>query len=325
MYDKFTLHFLNDSIFNHIDHQVSVTSTEKYTCCSYKLPMNLFTFGRFQLFLPFIVIAPPISIDDVGFSGDISALIGDLKKSKSKFSLFPTLFLFLNLREEHLKGLWEAEHRFGVGNTLGSCIFSNGNPQTGEKFQSFSEYKSTLRSGYRRRILKAEKKGQCLQVEKIDNAQFDEKLHRLYLQVLAHNIKYKLETLPLSFFQNSLCDIYVWKKETQPLAFVMISEEETETHFIFGGLDYEQRDTFDLYYNMLLFILDKGIENRSNCIHFGQTAEETKCRLGCDCASRYMLCFTTNPVLNVIIEKSLKLFENRKGELQFHVFKGDEK
>lgn len=315
------LSYLNKSILENIDHKVEFFHSKKYTYCSYKESLNLFTFGNLKLNLPFTVIAPPISIDDVGFSGEISALINDLKSSKSNFSLFPKLFLFLNLREEHKVASIQSKQIFGIGNTLSSCIFRNHNPQTKQQFQSINEYKSCLRSSYKRRVVKAEKRGEPLLVEKIDNINFNEELHSLYLQVLNRNKQYKLETLPLSFFKNSLCDIYVWKKEGKYLSFVMLSKKETTTHFVFGGLDYQLRDTYDLYYNMLLFVLEKGFENQSEQINFGQTAEETKCRLGCITVPRYMLCFSTNPLLTLFIKKVHKLLENQRVDLNFRVYK----
>lgn len=321
MHVKSNLRYLNESILENIEHKVEIVHTEKYTYCYYKLPLNLFTFGNLKFNLPFTVVAPPISIDDVGFSGDISALIVDLKKSKSSFSIFPKLFLFLNLREEHKVASLESNHIFGLGNTLSSCIFENHNPQTKEKFKSMHEYKSSLRSSYKRRILKAEKRGVPLILEKIENINFNEELYDLYLQVLHRNKQYKLETLPLSFFKHSLCDIYVWKKKEKYLSFVMISSSNFTTHFVFGGLDYQQRDTYDLYYNMLLMVLEKGIENQSQQINFGQTAEETKCRLGCIAEKRYMLCFSTNPILTFFIEKVHKIFENKPSVSNFRVFK----
>lgn len=315
------LRYLNESILKNIDHKVEIIHREKYTYCSYKLPLNLFTFGKFYLNLPFTVIAPPISIDDVGFSGDISALITDLKKSKSSFSLFPKIFIFLNLREEQKVAAIKSEEIFGIGHTLSSCIFTNQNPLTDVKFESINEYKSCLRSSYKRRIQKAEKRGEDLCIQKIDNINFNEELYELYLQVLQQNMKYKLETLPISFFKHSLCDIYVWKKEGNYLSFVMISENENTTHFVFGGLNYQLRDTYDLYYNMLLFILKKGLGNQSEQINFGQTAEETKCRLGCISIKRYMLCFSTSPFLTLLIKKIHPILAYKPLNLNFRVFK----
>lgn len=309
-----TLPYLKKSILDNLEHKVDIITTEKYIYCKYNQKINIFTFGKLKLNLPFIIIAPPISIDDVGFNGDINALIKDLK-SNSKFAMY----LFLNLQQHHIEML--VDKKIGLSYTLSSCIFNNINPINSQQFTNFNEYKNSLRSHYRRRLNQALTKGKNLIIEKINNINFDNNLYNLYLQVLNHNKKYKLETLPLKFFQNSECEIYTFKKDAKTLAFIMINNTQKSTYFIFGGLDYKFRDEYDLYYNMLIFALNKGFENKSDTINLGQTAENTKCRLGCDQSLRYIISFSSNPILNYIICKSQSKLGNKILDKKFNVFK----
>ncbi len=311
---NFNLKYLRKSILDNITHKVNVVNNKQYIYCNYKTKINIFTFGKFKLNLPFTVIAPPISIDDVGFNGDINVLIKDLKNT---FNL--TMYLFLNLNNEHIEML--ADKKIGFSYTLSSCIFENINPETLQKFSDFDEYKYVLRSQYRRRLNIALTKGKDLIINKINNNDFDENLYSLYLQVLNHNEKYKLETLPINFFKNSECEIYTFKINNNNLAFVMLNHTEQCTYFIFGGIDYKFRDEYDLYYNMLIFVLNKGIEKKSNIINFGQTAEDTKCRLGCQQSSRYIICFSSNPILNYIIQKAQTKLGNKIQNMHFNVYR----
>lgn len=303
-----TLPYLKKSILDNLDHEFDIITTDKYIYCKYNQKINIFTFGKLKLNLPFTIIAPPISIDDVGFNGDIDSLIEDLQK-KSKF----TIYLFLNLRQEHVYNL--KNKTIGIGHTLSSCILNTND------YSTFDDYKNSLRSQYRRRLNKAIIKAEDLVIDKINNHNFDENLYNLYLQVLEHNEKYKLETLPIDFFKNSECEIYTFKANTKTLAFVMINHNKQSTYFIFGGLDYEFRDKYDLYYNMLIFVIKNGIENKSSIINFGQTAEDTKCRLGCKLNLRYMICFSSSLVLNFIINKFFKNFDYKNENKDFNVFK----
>ncbi len=105
------------------------------------------------------------------------------------------------------------------------------------------------------------------------------------------------------------------------LAFVMITYEEKQMDFIFGGMDYEKRDQYDLYYNMLLHIARIGIENGVSRIDFGQTAEQSKCKIGCKISHKYMASFSNNKLLNYILQKSASLLEYKNPIETYKTFK----
>jgi hypothetical protein len=271
-----------------------------YKCCEYQKKINIFSFGKAKLSLPFTIIAPPVSIDRVGYFGDLEALIKDYSKRSG-------LFLLLNERQNR-SGLAACAH------TLSTAILSN-------NFSSFEEYKTNLRSHYRRRLMLAEKKGALLQWKQVPSQTFDQELYQLYLQVL-HRSDFPLETLGLDFFRVCPAQIFALYDQAQkPVAFVMTTHSEAQTTFVFGGMDYSCRDEYDLYYNMMIQVLRVGFENNTERIDFGQTAENTKCRLGCALDSRYMLFFTRNPLLQFLTKKLIRLIEYQPGSETYHVFK----
>lgn len=99
-----------------------------------------------------------------------------------------------------------------------------------------------------------------------------------------------------------------------------------ETHnnilsFIFGGMDYEHRNKYDLYYNMLLHLVKIGIKNNVERINFGQTAEATKCRIGCILEERYMLAFASSKLLTRLLCFIAPLLQNKKTKLQYNSFR----
>ncbi len=263
------------------DTEFSCVVHPAYVCTEYRMKLNIFTFGKLRLRIPFTVIAPPMSVDQRGYTGDLPALVEDYKGRGD-------LFLMLNLedRPESISGI-------ALARTLSSCIFEN-------RFDSLEDYFSSLRSGYRRRLLKALGKGRSLAVKKIRNSDFDDSLHRLYLNVLRRS-KYPLETLGKDFFRAFDGEIFVFYEEKKPLAFVALREAGGHMDFVFGGMDYEKRDHCDLYYNMLLQILRVGIERKVTTINFGQTAEASKQRIGCRLSQRYMMAFSGNRVLNRLL------------------------
>lgn len=271
-----------------------------YRCCEYEKKMNIFSFGKAKLTLPFTIIAPPASIDRVGYFGDLPSLIEDYSKRNG-------LFLILNERQDQ-SDLAACAH------TLSTAVFTN-------KFSSYEEYKTSLRSHYRHRLLLAEKKGASLQWKRIPSQAFDQELYQLYLQVL-HRSDFPLETLGIDFFRICPAEIYaLYDLEQAPVAFIMTARSETQTTFIFGGLDYSRRDEYDLYYNMMIQVLRVGFVNQSDRIDFGQTAESTKCRLGCQLESRYMLFFSGNPLLMFLSKRLIHLVGYKPKPETYHVFK----
>lgn len=282
------------------DHPYKLLVGKGYRCCEYSKKMNIFSFGKTKLTLPFTIIAPPASIDRAGYFGDLPSLIEDYSKRRG-------LFLVLNEKQDR-RDLAACAH------TLSTAIFTN-------KFSSYEEYKAGLRSHYRRRLMLAEKKGAGLHWEQVPSREFDQGLYRLYLQVL-HRSDFPLETLGMDFFRACPAEIYaLYDTEQQPLAFVMTTHSQSQTTFVFGGLDYCRRDDFDLYYNMMIQVLKVGFANQADRIDFGQTAERTKCRLGCELESRYMLFFTGNPLLMFLSKRLIHFLEYHSGGEDYHVFK----
>jgi hypothetical protein len=273
---------------------------EGYRCCEYKKRINIFSFGKARLTLPFTVVAPPASIDRVGYYGELEALVKDYSKRRG-------LFLILNERQKH-NGFAVCAH------TLSTAIFAN-------KFSSYEEYKKRLRSHYRHRLKLAEKKGARLQWKQVPSQEFDQELYLLYLQVLHHS-DFQLETLGIDFFRVCPAEVYaLYDSEQKPVAFVMISHSQAETTFAFGGMDYSKRDEYDLYYNMMIRVLQVGFANHADRIDFGQTAENTKCRLGCVLEPRYMLFFTRNQLLMFLAKKLIRFIEYQPDDETYHVFK----
>jgi len=284
----------------HRDAPYRLVIGQYYKCCEYQKKINIFSFGKAKLDLPFTVIAPPISIDTVGYFGDITSLIADYSRRKG-------LFLILNERNGY-------EGPAAVANTLATAIFNNG-------FLNFDEYMQSLRSHYRRRLHLALSKGELLQWKQVPSQSFDQELYQLYLQVLHHS-DFPLETLGIDFFRECPAEIYaLYDSNQKPVAFVLIAHEEAATTFVFGGMDYDLRDTYDLYYNMMIKVLKQGIASGSKIIDFGQTAERTKRRLGCVLEPRFMLFFTSNPLIMFFAKKLIRRIGYQPDHEIYHVFK----
>jgi hypothetical protein len=260
------------------DSGVTFVMHDAYQCCEYPQRLNILTFRRWKLSLPFRVIGLPASLSGSGYRGDLAALIRDYRNRRG-------LFLLLNL--ERTDGI---PPDVVSGHTLPTCIFDN-------TFETFDQYLATLRSSYRRRVRTALARGKDLEVRAIPGNAFTPEMYRLYRAVHSRS-DYPLETLDIDFFQRFDASIHALYDGDVPLAFVMTRRFGDRLYFLFGGMDYAERDRFDLYYNMLLTIVRIGIDTRVASIDFGQTAEGVKTRIGCRIQPKYLCAFSSNRLIH---------------------------
>lgn len=277
------------------DYKIKIIEKEEFSAIEFKMNFNILAFLKLKFNIPINIVAPPASIDCVGIYGSISKCV-NFYKNKSKVTIFMNLDTKI---EPCLK-------------TLPTAIFYN-------KFDDFDDYLSKIRSSYRYRIKKALKKSENLTIKSINPQNFDNELYKLYLNVLKKS-KYPLETLPIGFFRDKNFKIDVFYEKNKPIAFVSYIFMDNFMYFLFGGIDYSKRDEFDLYYNMLIYLIKIGIKNKVFSINLGQTAEKSKIRLGAVLEQRYITLATSNVIVNYFFEKLSKYLEYNEKIEDVNVF-----
>jgi predicted N-acyltransferase len=182
------------------------------------------------------IIGLPLSLSHKGYFGDLNKVLEAVKKRKG-------LKIILNADEEIIKG----------GRTLSTFVFGN-------RFENFDDYLNKLRSPYRRRINKALKCRNKLRINKIRNRDFNEDHYRLYLSIMKRTDN-PLETLPIEFFQEYEAEIYEFTdKDTREIVgFIQLKEFDGRLCFMFGGFNKADVKKYDLYYNMLLKIVETSM------------------------------------------------------------------
>lgn len=282
-----------------LNHAGSIDST----MILYKLKLNLLTYSAFSLPVEVTMVGIPCSVAAPGY------IAGEQTKAQfeSYVNSIKGLVVILNSAGDLSLPSWSQ------GVTLPSCRLQLSH-------SSFADYLGSMRSHYRYRLRTALKKGLPLQVERLeDNSCFGDDLYALYEQVYEKS-KFKLETLPISFFQQADADIYMFRALGVPVGFVQLKQELTEMQFLFGGIDYSQSSRYDTYVNMLLFIVQESIARRCKLIDFGQTAEDAKCKLGCKLHRKFMYVRHSNALLNFCIRKLIRFFDYKAPNCDFRVF-----
>ncbi|MCQ1530360.1 GNAT family N-acetyltransferase [Lutispora saccharofermentans] len=270
---------------------------------SYSLKLNLLNFKHaFPLRADVRIIGLPISLCCKGYWGEVSSVERAIEEMKG------------------LKVVLNADpgfKRLVAGRTLSTFVFNN-------RFSSFEDYLKALRSSYRRRIMKALKKGEGLIVKSLDRKRFSREHYDLYLSIMDRT-QNPLEILPMQFFTDYEADFFEFidSGSGQLLGFIQLKELGGELCFLFGGFRKEYNEPYDLYYNMLLKILKAGIERGYKTINFGQTAEESKLKIGCREVYKYLYLHHSNPIINKLLQRLVPMFSYKPYKIRHHVFNMD--
>lgn len=285
--------------------QKYVIINERSAFVEYELKLNIFSYSKMKLNFKVNIIGIPCSVSKEGYKiQDI-----DMKELETYIKEQKKPYIILNSEDKDLRSTLLIK-----GETLPTCKVSI-------LWDSFDDFMKKLRSHYRYRLNKALNKGKKIIIKKLsDNSLFDEKLYSLYENVY-NKSSYKLEKLDIDFFKKMPTSIYVFYLDSKAVAFVQLSNSRRELFFAFGGIDYSLNHKYDLYMNMLIFILKHGIENKYLSIDMGQTAEDAKMKLGCRQYKKYMHIYYPNLVIRFLIRLFSKKLSYKQLDIKFNIFK----
>jgi len=271
----------------------------------YTLKINLLTFSYFHLPFKMKVIGLPASVATppvIGESVEFEYLVNEILK------LEKGLTICLNLKADLLKS------KVICLRTLPTIIFRN-------QFPDFENYLMSLRHHYRRRIVQMQNKFTGVSSKVTDCSAFCQTHYELYLEIMKRT-RTKLEILRLEFFQN-LPDNFVLTTHYHNvimLSWQISCKDEDTLFFLFGGMNYQKRNSFHSYHNNLISILKFCIDKKYKYIDFGQTAETAKLRLGGELEERKMFIYHPNFIIHLMLKLFKGLFSYAKTTVQGKIF-----
>jgi hypothetical protein len=142
----------------------------------------------------------------------------------------------------------------------------------------------------------------------------------MYLQVVRRS-RLVIETLSIEFFRGHYFEIFVLEDDTGPQGFVQLLANGSELIFEFVGINYATNHDYDTYQRLLLEIVRYGIENGFSSIDFGQTADDTKLKLGCEYRDLWAALHHSNPLIMWGARLLTKKLEYQPLTTSFQVFK----
>lgn len=263
----------------------------------YENKMNIFTFGKLKCFLKLKVIGYPCSFSNCGFLTNDEEMMFDYIKKIKGAKLVLNVNTVLPVKQ------------MTVGETLPTCILDR-------HLDSVQDYMASLRSPYRRRILKAVAACKDLEVKEVCGGGID--IYGLYLNTYQKS-DYKLERLEKGFFDRIDAVRLIFFKETAPVGFVLLKRAQGQLNFLLCGMDY-QYPAADLYYYMLYHIVCYAISHGCGVIDFGQTSEDTKMRFGARLEKKYFYAHHSNKLLNTAARLGKGLLEYRYDFPKYRAF-----
>ena len=263
----------------------------------YTLQIDMLTFVKVKSPLKMHIVGVPCSVSSSGIFGNKDAVILLKEYIYQKEKGF---MLSLNLEDK------PESQAFASGNTLPTIKLTN-------RFKNWDEYISSLRSGYRRRLIQAYKKNEDLYFSKLNCAEFNREMHQQYLNVYKRSSG-KLEKLTLDFFKNlpPAFKLTVCLKKDKIIGWNIGLEDKGIYYFFLGGVDYSQNKTDNTYFQLLMHVVKDGIESKVQTIELGQTAEIPKMRMGGIPQPLYMEAHHSQKGINYLIKICSPLLEYKR-------------
>ncbi len=303
--------FLRRSFLSHLDRvnpclqrysYLLEGSSIKVICVHYSLKLDIFTYSFLSLKLPVRIMGIPCSVSKPGFA----VLPGFEASLVEHFQALKGAKLILN-SDIRLPG--------AQGVTLPTCKLPL-------SWGSLEDFLGSMRSPYRYRLKKALKKWAGVEAAHLAPAEFTHDLYQMYEQVYEKS-EAKLEKLTPDFFAELPLPAKLIRASAQgrALGFAAVVENGAELIFLFTGFDYSLQARYDTYLNLLLEIVKYGLERGFSRIELGQTAEETKLKLGAALHPKSMYLYHSNPLINKLAGRLAGLLSYKPPSFDFHVFK----
>jgi hypothetical protein len=271
----------------------------------YTLRLDILTYIKIRSPLKMHIIGIPCSVSSPGIFGNNQA-IEALKKHI--FKVEKGFVLALNLKEL-------PSGFYASGNTLPTVVMTN-------HFASWDDYIASLRSRYRRRLKQINLPGEDIRFKNMQFSEFTEELYQQYLEVYKRSSG-KLEKLSFSFFKN-LPDCFrlaACCKNMEIIGWNIALADGNMFYFFLGGIDYRWNKKYHTYLRLLSNLVKDGIENKSDSIELGQTAEVPKFKMGGIPVPLYMEAHHGNFIFNYLLRQFSSLLEYKKKLCNMHPIK----
>ena len=186
--------------------------------------------------------------------------------------------------------------------------------QLRDEWKSMNDYQSALSSKYRVRAKKvfalcAENNVVMRELNANEIAEHEDEIYDLYMKVMA-KVDFKLAELSKSYFRlqkEQLPDnykLFAYYKDGQMIGFISAFHIGKRIEVHYTGMNHDLCKPIHLYQHMMYDLIEYGILNRAEKLHFGRTAPEIKSTIGAVPSPMYGYIKHRNPVFNALLVKT---------------------
>ena len=183
-------------------------------------------------------------------------------------------------------------------------------------WRSFEEYLNCLQSDKRHNIKHKMKQlaDPEISVRVIqDFGPYAARLAELWEQVNNRQIEYEHEHLTPAYFEAinrelpHRSHIVAIFKNNAIIAFTLCFEGDEEYFWAYIGMDYQYRDTYSLYFNLIFQCIKTALEHGKKSINMGITTYDFKSFVGCEFSPQvYFVRHLAKPELTIALQSMLK-------------------
>jgi len=181
---------------------------------------------------------------------------------------------------------------------------------------TFDDYLSAMKSKARVRVKRAKKLGQVFSVKTLsleDLKANNARIYDLYLRIASYS-SFNLFTLHQDYFitlKESLgksVDIIGVYFDSELVAFYTTINDGEQMHGHFLGYDQSYNKKYQLYLNMLYWLVQKAIEHRVKVLELSRTALEIKSSIGAQPYDLAVYTYAQNKFINRLMKTVVPIF-----------------
>lgn len=201
-------------------------------------------------------------------------------------------------------------------------------------FENFSQYCAALKSHYRHQINQSRRRLRDggFEIAVLTDPQeilraYTPEVHALYHQMV-DRAALKLEILPIEFLHqltsrlSGEVELIAIRRESRIAAFGWNFRTPSSYHAMYGGLDYQLNDEFDLYFNLIYAMLDRALAQRAATIEVGLGGDAFKAKIGCYCEPLYVFAKGQGPLMSFLLRALGRfLIAHKPPAAPFNIFK----
>jgi hypothetical protein len=185
-----------------------------------------------------------------------------------------------------------------------------------EEWASYADYLSSVKSKYRVKFKKIKKKGSALNFRMLSEEEaelYDQDMYKMYRDT-ADRATFNLFTLDKHYF-SELKKLYkeeltltgVFLEDKLVAFFTLIKNGEiADAHFL--GYNVQLNSKFQLYFNILLVLVEQAIASNARYLNLSRTALEIKSSVGAEPHDLYVHLRYHNDTINQWVPSILKKF-----------------